>query len=124
MGSFCTVHPLYFGVSSVHYPMSSVERPKNRGQKCLFFAPIFAHFSFQNHNILWLSLSIFACHHNTSSVSPSPHAMGRKIYTTWQNSRWDKHLPHPDIYLKFTSMVNLYISLLILNFSKVLLLLS
>lgn len=70
---FYSARPLNFCPSSVQYPMSSVERPKKRGQKSSFFAPIPACFSLKNHNILWFVSSISACHHKTSSLSPPQH---------------------------------------------------
>ena len=54
-------------------PMSSVKSSKNRGRKPSISASIFAHFSVSNHNILWLYNPISHYHHNTSSLSPSPH---------------------------------------------------
>ncbi len=50
-----------------------MKRTKNKGQKRSFFAPFFAHFFSQNHNILWSNSVISSCYHNTSSESLSPH---------------------------------------------------
>jgi len=45
-----------------------------RLEKMHFFDPFFAHFSLQNHSMLWLKCLIFSCHHNTSSELYSQHA--------------------------------------------------
>ena len=57
--------------------MSSILLLKNQPRKDDIFALIFAHFSLQNHNILWLVWLIYRFDHNVSSELYSQRATTR-----------------------------------------------
>ena len=48
-------------------PMSSMNHPKNRGQKTVFFHSFFAPKPTSNHHMLWSSSTFCPPNHNTSS---------------------------------------------------------
>lgn len=50
-----------------NYPISSINHPKNRGQKTVFFCSFFAPKSPSNHYMLWLTSTFCPSNHNRSS---------------------------------------------------------
>ena len=88
---------LFFFCNHSNCPMSSINHPKNGGQKTVFFCSFFAPKLSSNHYMLWSILIISYPNHNTSSELYSPRALSSQkrcrtpLVPSWRQSIFPNH---------------------------------